>query len=268
MRSVPGYTIAMDTITSTYQMATFRSTDVNGQIYVFYRGAFDPGVATARTEVVVDGHTGYVAAVPSPDPAATPNTRTYALVWPYAENGWAVVIGSWGVDVARTEQPDPDQPTGDAAATQANAPAFARALYPSTTATAVPVRITPTDGLTVSKYSVDGPNGGLTLHTATGTWAIGWSLDATIDSNTKPHSSVVLVNGRQWIVTHSGDGLVTGLAVGETNFGLTLTWLPTSDAAKTLPLDPAALQAFAARITLAPKLGEPTTWFAGTTVIG
>jgi hypothetical protein len=254
-----GDAVRPDLVTRTYQHATITGDAGDGELFVFYAGAYDSSVAREGTPVAVAGRQGYYARVPIPGAAGT---QADALVWEYADNAWALVTvdtGSGDPTVkdagarARAQQ-DAENQARTAYVRQLELSLAERTRAASDPLTS-PVRIPAASGSYVDSMSSSGPDGGLVLAGSGATWDLGWSPDPLSPAD-KPGTSTTEIGSHTWIVYTSG-GAPSSLGLVADGFGLTIT--PVGGASL------GQLEQFAAALQVASDPSDPSTWFdAGT----
>lgn len=269
-----GYTVVRDQVTADYQHASvYASSDpAVGEVFVFYRDAFDTSALDRGDPVTVNGADGYYTDLTLPHHGPSVGQ---ALVWRYAPGGWAAVrlhadtvaapavrAGASRTDHARVE-------VGAAAAAERNARAveaaqadeltLADALVAADDPLRSPVRMATAPGWYVDDIStsgIDGLDGGVDLTAPDGTtWDLRWSPGALSPAD-EQGTSTVEVAGRRWVVQREG-GVPSSLWLVSGGRGLTVT----PNRARSLD----AMEQFAAGLQFASDPGNPGTWFDAAT---
>lgn len=238
--TVAGYTVIPDQISGTHQHASiYPQTDPSeGDVWVFYGGAFDASSIDRRDPVSVAGQPGYYATVQLPD-GGPPVT---GLVWEYADDGWAVVGLHDQTGSSRTDELS-----------------LAEAMIPADDPARSPVRLPSNTGARVEEMStsgIDGFDGGIDLAAEQGTWHLGWSPDRLTPSD-KPNTSTTEIAGREWIIYSDGDQ--TSLGLISSGWGMTVV--------PPLNVTLADLEQFVAGLQFAPVLADQSTWFDADTAL-
>ena len=254
---VAGYTITPDALTRTYQHASIYGPmdPPGGQVFVFYRGAFDPSALADRQPAEVGGHQAFTGDYTFPNgegPAPV-------LAWEYADDGWAVLfLGVLHAD--GTPQDGGHNKSGinaqHAAALAAheamirrNEILIADAMIPVRSPLLTPIRISGSVATQVDAMSADsGPDGTIQVYdgNAGRQWLFKWSSHPLDSANT------TTIHGHEWDLRSSLDGPSSILLIGD-QFGLTIT-TPS-------PATTTELEAFAAAIDLAADPSDRSTWF-------
>ncbi len=274
---LPGFSVAPLEVNRLYESAEvtaegLRSThnqDIppGGEIYVFYRGVFDPASVPHLGAVQVNGRRGWVTRTggPTETRTATDDAHTDGVVWEYARDSWALVL----VDGATYRALGLHTRTQNLA--------LARSLHPGVQPLRIPFRINgrptglraeaATSGVTTSAA------GELRAHSAVGLadgrsrakgqdYQVGSALQVSVDTAIgealcPPASCRRLRIGGRQVYEHLDHGRPTELSadVGHTTI--------------TVDIDPAHLGRYTAtqlgdvlaRIDVAPDLTNPATWF-------
>lgn len=264
--TVAGYTVIPDQVTRTYQHASvYGPTEPpGGQVFVYYRGTFDPRQLDRGDPVEVAGGPGYYSDVTLPGT----DHPVAALAWQYAADAWALVrlgVDTVGEPSAKGAQSKAARARAAAQAAQARARnarsalqarsnelLLAQALTSAHDPLTSPVRIPDGPGLHVDSMSSGGPDGGLDLADGDGpAWHLGWSPDA-LRASDKPNAGTVSIGSHEWIVYTSG-GVPASLGLVADGWGMTVT--PEGTAS----LD--QMKQFVAQLGIAPVPSNENTWF-------
>jgi hypothetical protein len=239
-----------------------------GEIYVFYKGVFDPSGVSRTAPVDVHGHRGWITRASGPTEIAPTSTGTTdAVVWEYAPDSWAEVI----IDASAYRAIDRSPGAGNLA--------IARAVHAAVQPLTLPFRV----GYRPSGLHVDGASSVAETaadgtHRGHGTFGLG---DARPRATGGPTNAYNVGSALQITVESPLGSSICGsdctrVRVGRlqvdlvTNRGRVVeVSAPSGAAVVTVSVDSNHLGRFSAAelertlagVTVASRPSDPTTWF-------